>query len=106
MTGSERQVDPTYMAFEYGDEEGLDDGALIQVNFYPSSRVTRAVYDAFIAEAGTNAGADDLVAQAFHALEQKAATRGEIRILRRFGKELWLVPNEIGGSTLMFPDDY
>lgn len=22
------------------------------------------------------------------------------------GKDLWLVPNEVGGLTLMFPEDY
>ena len=22
------------------------------------------------------------------------------------GKRLWLIPNEVGGSTLMFPDSY
>jgi hypothetical protein len=22
------------------------------------------------------------------------------------GKELWLLPNEVGGFTLLFPDDY
>jgi hypothetical protein len=22
------------------------------------------------------------------------------------GRELWLVPNEVGGLTLMFPEDY
>jgi hypothetical protein len=90
----------------YTDEDALEDGTLIA---YPGpggiNRVTRAVFTHFTREMGP--GITDITA-----LEKAmkyiltVEVDGGWRTGNYQGKALWLLPNEVRGFTLMFPEDY
>lgn len=89
----------------YDDARAVADGYLVPVPFGPCARVTRRVWDAF-ADPG---GAPSLTLEAARRLWSTADAlppdANGTRILRQCGYVLWLVPNDVGGLTLMFPDD-
>lgn len=96
----------------YPDQQAVDDGVLVVVNGEGKvNRVTRAVFDTYTDELGGGVVRDcttllnevipHMVAQPmdreWRTGEWKA---GETRL------KLWLLPNEVNGYTLMFPEDY
>jgi hypothetical protein len=95
----------------YTDAHALADGVLVSVYAPPVNRVTRAVFDHFIQPMGSS----DVTGPVFditpvkRVIETMLALKpdeGGWRCGSYEGKELWLVPNEVDGLTLMFPEDY
>jgi hypothetical protein len=103
--------EPENIIVSYTDAQALEDGVLVEVDDLQVNRVTRAVFDHFTRpmESSTATGvvADITplrgVIQTMLAVEADA---GGWRVGAYEGKELWLVPNEVSGLTLMFPADY
>lgn len=97
---------------EYTDKQALEDGVLVS---FPGegkvNRVTRAVFDHFAKPMGNSPEASlvtditrlQVVIRALLKVEPDADAW---RTGAYEGKELWVVPNEVGGFTLLFPDDY
>jgi len=95
----------------YTDQQAIADGALVAVPGEGGvNRVTRAVFDHFTESVGTspitgavaNIGRLLDANRAMLAIEPDDGWRtGDYR-----GMRLWLIPNEVGGLTLMFPEDY
>src|SRR6266567_1995187 len=103
--------EPENVIFEYTDAQALEDGFLDAVNWGFVNRVTRAVFDHF-ARPMANLPEGGM---AFDVAPLRAAVRAVLEVVpdedgwRKTtyeGKELWLVPNEVRGLTLMFPDDW
>src|SRR5213594_3659254 len=95
----------------YTDQQALADGVLVAVPGEGGvNRVTRAVFDHFADAMGsspvtgpvTNIGP---LLDAIRAMLQVEPDDGW-RVGTYAGKKLWLIPNETGGLTLMFPEDY
>jgi hypothetical protein len=95
----------------YTDAEALEDGFLVAMDALPVNRVTRAVFDHFTQPMGSSPQSGVViditplrrVIQAMLAVEADA---GGWRVGAYEGKPLWLTPNEVGGLTLMFPEDW
>src|SRR5690242_3707042 len=93
----------------YTDQQALDDGVLVAVSGDGGvNRVTRAVFDHFTRPNGDDRHAVPditLLQDAIHAL-LALTPRDGWRTGTYQEKELWLIPNEVRGLTLMFPEDY
>ena len=93
---------------EYTDEEAIEDGVLVPLYLLPGvgpvNRVTRAVWVHFLGEKKPKT-LEPLLG-AIRAMRAISPDRDGWRTGTIQDKRLWLVPNEVGGSTLMFPDDY
>jgi len=95
----------------YTDAEAVEDGFLVAMDSLPVNRVTRAVFDHFTRPMGSSpltSVVTDItplrgVIKTMLAVEADAAGW---RVGAYEGKDLWLVPNEVSGLTLMFPEDY
>ena len=98
--------------FEYTDRQALEDGVLVALSGEGGvNRVTRAVFDHFarpMGESPVTGPVIDIgpVMEAIRAMLQIVPDGDGWRTGTYQTKKLWLVPNEVGGSTLMFPDDY
>lgn len=97
--------------FAYTDAEALADGVLVQIDAAPVNRVTRAVFDHFTSLLGSSAvtGSVTDIGALLRAIQAMLAVKPDEdgwRCGTYEGKELWLVPNEVRGLTLMFPEDY
>jgi hypothetical protein len=95
----------------YTDAQALEDGVLVEVSCGAVNRVTSAVFYHFARPMENSP--DELEAfditpltAAIRAVLGVAADEDGWRQSTYEGKELWLVPNEVHGLTLMFPDDY
>ena len=93
----------------YTDAQAIEDGFLVAID--GSGRVNRAtgaVFDHFAQPIG------DPRFRVFDVTPLKDAIRAMLqvepddgwRVGDYQGKRLWLIPNELGGLTLMFPEDY
>ena len=93
---------------EYTDEQAIEDGVLVPLYLLPGvgpvNRVTRAVWVHFLGEKKPKT-LEPLLG-AIRAMLALSPDRDGWRMGTIQDKRLWLVPNEVGGSTLMFPDDY
>ena len=96
---------------EYTDAQALEDGVLAEVSCGAVNRVTCAVFYHFARPMEKTP--DGL--ETFDTAPLMAAIRAVLGVTpdedgwrqsTYEGKELWLVPNEVQGLTLMFPDDY
>jgi len=90
----------------YTDAQAREDGVLIA---FPGpgriNRVTRAVFDRFTESMGVGVtNVNPLVAAMEYMLTVEVDDGW--RTAHYGGKALWLIPNEVGGLTLMFPEDY
>ncbi|HYR88502.1 MAG TPA: hypothetical protein VE422_30765 [Terriglobia bacterium] len=99
------------VVFEYSDEQAIEDGVLVAVSEGKVNRVTRTVFDHFTKSATEPAGTESEIdieplREVIHAILQVPPDEDGWRKLTYREKELWLLPNEIGGLTLMLPDDY
>ena len=96
----------------YTDKQALEDGVLVSVPGEGRvNRVTRAVFDRFTEPLGSSPATGHvtditLLQDAIRALLKVEPDEDAWRTGSYEGKELWLVPNEVGGFTLLFPDDY
>ncbi len=96
----------------YTDAQALEDGVLVA---FPGpgkvNRVTRSVFDHFTNALGSSPVTGTVtditpVMEAIRAILAVPADEDGWRKLTYREKELWLLPNETGGYTLMFPGDY
>ena len=95
----------------YTDADALADGVLVQMGAALVNRVTRAVFDRFTSFLGsspvtgpvTDIGA---LLRAIRGMLEVKPDEDGWRTGMYQAKELWLVPNEVQGKTLMFPSDY
>jgi hypothetical protein len=93
----------------YSDAQALDDGVLVALPGEGRvNRVTRAVFDHFATPTGEPARGECDLSQLRAAITALLAIvpRDGWRIGTYQGQALWLIPNEVGGLTLMFPEDY
>jgi hypothetical protein len=96
----------------YTDEMAVADGVLVPWSGPGGvNRVTRAVFDAYTDPMGQSrlTGAVTDVTRLSAAIQATLAAVPDQEGWRTHsldGRELWLVPNELGGLTLMFPEDY
>ena len=96
----------------YSDDQAIDDGVLVPLFFSKVNRVTRPVFDYFVKSPEENVTFIEMIFKitplrdAVEAISKVRPDGDGWRKLNYQGKELWLVPNEVGGFTLMFPDDY
>lgn len=94
--------------FSYTDREAVEDGVLVPWDgSHNVNRITRAVFDHF-APAANDGRATDLE-RLRAAVEAMAALEPDANGWRTgsYDKEdLWMIPNEVGGLTLMYPSDY
>jgi hypothetical protein len=101
--------EPENIIFEYTDAQAIEDGVLVEVRCGAVNRVTRAVFDHFARPMGI-APVEQFdftpVTAAIRAVLGVTPDEDGWRKSTYEGKELWLVPNEVRGLTLMFPDDY
>jgi len=103
--------EPENIISRYTDAHALEDGVLVAMDDLQVNRVTRAVFDHFTRPMGSSPLTGVViditplggVIQTILAVEADA---GGWRVGAYAGKELWLVPNEVSGLTLMFPEDY
>ena len=107
----------------YTDAEALDDGFVVDVSRFtrirflglPVNWMTRRLFDEFEPYIEAHAGGDN---RAFgQSLASILSTKcrfargsldntGEVGDIYRIRSNLWLVRNEVGGWTAMYPSDY
>ena len=97
------------IVYAYTDQDAVEDGVLVPIAGDGGvNRVTRAVFDEFVTPIG------DPRLKVLNVTPLMDAIRAMLKIEPddgwrvgvHEGKTLWLIPNEVGGLTLMFPDDY
>ena len=111
MTNTPKEVQPegpfddAEVISVYSDRQAVEDGFLAAVAGPGGvNRVTRAVFDHFT-ESKTGPENLRLLTEAIRAMLAIEPDDGW-RTGDYQGKRLWLIPNEVGGLTLMFPEDY
>lgn len=96
----------------YTDQQAVEDGMLVAMNGTGGgNRVTRAVFDDFTKSCGSSPLTGPVIditrlTEAIRAMVKIPADEDGWRTGTLQGKKLWLVPNEVNGLTLMFPEDY
>ena len=96
----------------YTDAQALDDGFLVAVPGEGSvNRATRAVFDHFASPIGASQAVGSVMnitplMEAIRAMLKIVPDKDGWRTGEFQGVTLWLIPNEVGGLTLMFPEDY
>jgi hypothetical protein len=95
----------------YTDAQALEDGVLVEVSCGAVNRVTCAVFYHFArpmenSPDGLEAFETAPLTAVIRAVHGVTPDEDGWRQSTYEGKELWLVPNEVHGLTLMFPDDY
>jgi len=105
------QKEPFLIA-EYTDKQALEDGVLVSVPGEGKvNRVTGAVFDHFTKPVGNSPATGQVtditrLQEAIRAMLKVEPDQDAWRTGTYQGKELWLLPNEVGGFTLLFPDYY
>ena len=90
----------------YTDAEAVEDGFLVSFTGPAGlNRITRAVFDHFTRQMGPGVTDVTPLTSAIEAMLKITPDDGW-RVGTYEGKKLWLIPNEVGGLTLMFPEDY
>ncbi len=101
-----------FVIVEYSDSQALEDGVLVS---FPGegkvNRVTRAVFDHFTKPLGRSPATGEVtditpLQDAIRAMLKIEPDKDTWRTGTYEGKNLWLIPNEVEGLTLLFPDDY
>jgi len=102
--------EPENVISRYTDAQALEDGVLVAVDFAPVNRVTRAVFDHFARPMNALRATGGIIdiSPVRKAVEAMLAVEPDDGWRSRTyeGKDLWLIPNEVKGLTLMFPEDY
>ena len=110
-TAARHMEEPENIISSYTDAQAVEDGVLVDVRRGLVNRVTRAVFDHFTEEMGSSplTGPITDVGRLMRVIDSMLQREGDPdgwRTCTYEGKELWLVPNEVEGLTLMFPEDY
>ena len=97
--------------FEYSDKQAIEDGVLVSVPGEGKvNRVTRAVFDHFAKPMGSSPAGEvtDItpLQDAIRAMLKIEPDEDGMRTGTYEGKKLWILPNEVEGLTLLFPEDY
>ena len=101
-----------FVIVEYSDKQALEDGVLVSVPGEGKvNRVTRAVFDHFTSSLGSTPLTGEVtditrLQEAIRVMLKIEPDEDGWRTGVHEGKELWLLPNEVGGLTLLFPGDY
>src|SRR5580704_2693822 len=101
-----------FVIAEYNDQQALDDGILVSVPGEGKvNRVTRAVFDHFakpIAGSPVLGEVTDItpLQDAIRAMLKIEPDEDGMRTGTYQGQKLWILPNEVEGFTLLFPEDY
>jgi hypothetical protein len=112
QTAAMPMTDDFEVISSYTDQQAVEDGVLVPVTGEGGvNRVTRAVFDRFTKPMGassitgpvTNIGP---LMEAIRAMVKLPADADGLRTGAYQGEKIWIVPNEVGGLTMMFPDDY
>ena len=94
----------------YSDSQALADGVLVEIPGDGGvNRATRAVFDHFVTAIGNpRLGVLNItpLMDAIRTLLKIEPDGDGWRTGTYQEKELWLIPNEVAGLTLMFPEDY
>jgi len=96
----------------YTDREAVEDGVLVAVPGQGGvNRVTRSVFDRFTSPMGSSPTTGPVVdigplMEAIRAMVKIPADADGWRTGAWKGQRLWVIPNEVGGLTMMFPEDY
>jgi hypothetical protein len=103
--------EPQNVIASYTDAEAVEDGFLVAMDALPVNRVTRAVFDHFTQRMGSSplTGVVIDITPLRRVIQTMLAVEADTdgwRVGAYEGKDLWLVPNEVSGLTLMFPEDY
>jgi len=103
--------EPENVISAYTDTQALDDGVLVAIRSGPVNRVTRAVFDHFTVSMGSSPVTGPVtdvgrLMRAVEAMLKLEADGDGWRTGSYDGKTLWPTPNEVGGLTLMFPEDW
>jgi hypothetical protein len=103
--------EPENIIVRYSEAQALEDGVLAAMGDQPVNLVTRAVFDHFARPMEGSPTTDGMVD--ITPLRRAIATMLAVEVDAdgwrqgaHEGKDLWLVPNDISGLTLMFPEDY
>ena len=92
--------------YAYTDQQAVEDGVLVWFRGEGGvNRITRAVFDYFTERLSDKYIDTSGLRKAINTMLKIEPDDGWRTGTYR-GKKLWLVPNEVGGLTLMFPDDY
>jgi hypothetical protein len=103
--------EPQNVIASYTDAEALEDGVLVEWDDLQVNRVTRAVFDHFTQPMGSSPLTGVVIditpmRRVIQTMLKVEADGDGWRVGAYEGKDLWLVPNEVNGLTLMFPEDY
>jgi len=103
--------EPENIIASYTDAEALEDGVLVAMDSLPVNRVTRAVFDHFTQPMGSSplTGVVTDITPLRKVIQTMLAVEADTdgwRIGVYENKQLWVIPNEVSGLTLMFPEDY
>lgn len=105
-------TDDSNLIYAYTDADAINDGVLVPwAGPEKVNRITRAVFDHFTKAMGSSPLTGPVtdvgrLAGAIEAMVKIGPDEDGWRTGAFDGRELWLVPNEVGGLTLMFPEDY
>jgi hypothetical protein len=96
--------------YAYYDKDAVEDGLLVPVSGDAGvNRVTRAVFEKYavrIADSGATVFNIAPLMEIIRIMLNVEADRDGWRTATVDSRDLWLIPNEVDGLTLMFPDDY
>jgi len=103
--------EPQIIIASYTDAEAVEDGVLVAMDSLPVNRITRAVFDHFTQPMGSSplTGVVTDITPLRKVIQTMLAVEADTdgwRIGVYENKQLWLIPNEVSGLTLMFPEDY
>jgi hypothetical protein len=103
--------EPEDIIDSYTDAQAVEDGFLVTWDDLQVNRVTRAVFDHFTRPMGTSPQTDVVIditplRKILQTMLKVEADEDGWRVDTYVNKRLWLIPNEVNGLTLMFPEDY
>lgn len=104
----EEMIVVEFVISEYTDAQAQEDGVLVALPHKGiHNRVTAAVWADYVYESNFLIPLTDITPLV--ALWDKVAAvpvKADWHIAEVDGKTFWMVPNELGGLTLMYPEDY
>ena len=103
---------------EYPDSQAVEDGVLVELG--PQNRMTRALYEWLstqLADLDTPPPEQPValaIGRGWIGRDGPMARRtwdeniggGDIHALKFDGRVIWMIPNKLGGLTLLFPEEY